>query len=597
MKNKIVLFLSALILSLIPYSFAFADEIPVISLSLGGASINDIQHDERLTLSSCNIDGNEFTEITTCQIKGRGNSTWTYEQKPYQIKFDSKQDLFGLGAAKKWVLLANYTDASKLRNDTALYIGNRLGIEGTQPGVFIDLYINNEYRGIYYLVHQVENSKTSINLENENGILVEMDNFSNREADDIYRYGVDGSRLVVKDAYDTNNVSLTTASLERFVSKYDAVYQAAERGDWEYLSQNVDLHSAVAMYFINNFSANVDGGISSFYMYQDGENDLIHFGPVWDFDYSFGNRTWYDGATDQANTSRDWTYGEIRKTFPEDSWEYEFENSIVNVNKLFSLMMDIDSFKMMVIDIYNNEFKEIIVDTIDREKHLAVDIEKSAVNTNSKYQIGSFEDESDYLMHWIDARFEYFNVLYSNPINNIKDSNYKIKIDDAGTDVKITNIGNGYYTIQVNDRYLTALDEKFETKEIWSRSAIHGDRSYWSPRFVNGDIVFLNKQSGRYLSFKNGIWYETSVFDSSCCIKLPQTIMHELLGFMLGDVNLNGFVNIVDAQIAYDVANGLYNGKEIYSQLFNLSDVNGDWYVDAADAFAIQHFVIYHFWN
>ena len=56
--------------------------------------------------------------------------------------------------------------------------------------------------------------------------------------------------------------------------------------------------------------------------------------------------------------------------------------------------------------------------------------------------------------------------------------------------------------------------------------------------------------------------------------------MHELLGFMLGDVNLNGFVNIVDAQIAYDVANGLYNGKEIYSQLFNLSDVNGDWYVD-----------------
>ena len=69
-----------------------------------------------------------------------------------------------------------------------------------------------------------------------------------------------------------------------------------------------------------------------------------------------------------------------------------------------------------------------------------------------------------------------------------------------------------------------------------------------------------------------------------------------------GDVNNNGKVNIVDAQIIYDLTNGIYGDTydtyplpENWSKdtLFWAADVNNDKAIDAADAFAVQYFVCY----
>lgn len=60
-----------------------------------------------------------------------------------------------------------------------------------------------------------------------------------------------------------------------------------------------------------------------------------------------------------------------------------------------------------------------------------------------------------------------------------------------------------------------------------------------------------------------------------------------------GDVNMNGKVNIVDAQLAYDIANSVYTDFSAVSMEGYLkADVNNDSSVDAADAFAIQRFAL-----
>ena len=52
------------------------------------------------------------TEPLDMEIKGRGNYSWTgFDKKPYRIKFDKKQNLFDMGKAKKWILLANYYES------------------------------------------------------------------------------------------------------------------------------------------------------------------------------------------------------------------------------------------------------------------------------------------------------------------------------------------------------------------------------------------------------------------------------------------------------------------------------------------------------
>ena len=73
-----------------------------------------------------------------------------------------------------------------------------------------------------------------------------------------------------------------------------------------------------------------------------------------------------------------------------------------------------------------------------------------------------------------------------------------------------------------------------------------------------------------------------------------------LANVLRGDVNGNNRVNIVDAQIVYDMATGCYGEGYAamllpdgwtYATLLWAANVNADEAIDAADAFAIQHFV------
>jgi len=61
------------------------------------------------------------------QIRGRGNSTWTAEKKPYKIKLDKKTDLLGQGKDEKnkhCVLIANQLDPTLVKDRLTGYIGD-----------------------------------------------------------------------------------------------------------------------------------------------------------------------------------------------------------------------------------------------------------------------------------------------------------------------------------------------------------------------------------------------------------------------------------------------------------------------------------------
>lgn len=64
------------------------------------------------------------------QIKGRGNSTWNYPKKPYQIKLADKADLLETGEAPEstWVLLANYCDETLLHNTLTYALAQDFGL-------------------------------------------------------------------------------------------------------------------------------------------------------------------------------------------------------------------------------------------------------------------------------------------------------------------------------------------------------------------------------------------------------------------------------------------------------------------------------------
>lgn len=94
------------------------------------------------------------------QIRGRGNSTWTLEKKPYQIKLKDKFDLLNTGDSSEknqtWILLADAVDASLLHNRIALDLAKEMGLSETAHCEHVDLYYDGEYRGTYLLTEKVE---------------------------------------------------------------------------------------------------------------------------------------------------------------------------------------------------------------------------------------------------------------------------------------------------------------------------------------------------------------------------------------------------------------------------------------------------------
>ena len=91
---------------------------------------------------------------TVSEIKTRGNATAGYEKKPYQIKLGKKTDLFGMGKAKTWILLANYIDASFIKNSVAYELAGRLGFDFTPETKQVNLDIGGRYMGLYCLAER-----------------------------------------------------------------------------------------------------------------------------------------------------------------------------------------------------------------------------------------------------------------------------------------------------------------------------------------------------------------------------------------------------------------------------------------------------------
>lgn len=227
-------------------------------------------------------------------IKGRGNSTWTagYAKKPYNITlykddgYVNKKDfeLIDGVKAKKWSLLANYSDSTLLRNklgyDMALQMG--IGLES----VFVDLYADGEYLGTYLMTPKSDYESP------ENGYMLEIDNYTSTED---YQFTLDGmgeyhsswygyqNRISVKD----NESQTPNADIEAYMQK--AWKAMLDTSSEDYLNY-IDLDSWAKFYILHEFYKSFDVVCGSILMYREGtaSSDKLIAGPVWDLDNAMG---------------------------------------------------------------------------------------------------------------------------------------------------------------------------------------------------------------------------------------------------------------------------------------------------------------------
>ena len=267
-------------------------DLPAIHISLNDCTLEEI-HDGATGIpyegNTLDLDGKEYTNV---RVKGRGNSSWKMPRRSYQIKLPSRDSVLGMPPAKKWLLIANYADASMMRNKLMYDLAGQM-MDFAPQAKFADVWIDGDYRGVCLVCQRIATGKTSLKLKSEQGILAEIDTFYWHDADSYFKSNYSPAVFTLKDSpaddmeKEDSLARKSFSDFEDYVRRFEDLLYAEEK-DWEQISSMMDVDSFVAFYLLEEFSENPDSCRTSLYMYQDGPDDVLHMGPVWDFDKALG---------------------------------------------------------------------------------------------------------------------------------------------------------------------------------------------------------------------------------------------------------------------------------------------------------------------
>ena len=149
--------------------FLQSENIPAMFIDTASGTLDNIhaakETKEEAALRLWDNKGESFYNDSIEYVKGHGNSTWIdYEKKAYQIKLHKKAGLLNMPKAKKWILLANVPDDTLIKNDIIFRYAEKYAKVASVKGEFIDLYINGDYVGNYYLCEKVEVNGSRLNI-------------------------------------------------------------------------------------------------------------------------------------------------------------------------------------------------------------------------------------------------------------------------------------------------------------------------------------------------------------------------------------------------------------------------------------------------
>lgn len=258
--------------------------------------------------------GTNLLVDSLAQMKGRGNGSWTFNKKPFQIKFNKKQQPLDAPAkAKKWTLINNYGDRTLMRNKVAFDISREAGMKYTPYCTFVDVIYNGEYEGAYQLCDQVEVNPGRVEVtemtpediageELSGGYFIEIDAYANQEIS--WFKSNKGIPVTIKSPKDDEIVSLQSAYIKDFFNKMETALWSSNFTDPETgYRKYLDLESFLRYFIVCELDGNLDSFWST-YMWMDRGDNILHVGPVWDVDLGFQNY----GSPNPVNNLSDFLY-------------------------------------------------------------------------------------------------------------------------------------------------------------------------------------------------------------------------------------------------------------------------------------------------
>lgn len=312
----------------------FSSNLPLLILATSGRSVNAEVRTPAVITAIEPFRGRASLRtppsfIGNCQIELRGQSSLGFPKVAYNVELDDpngndvKVPLLGLPAESDWVLYNPYSDKPFLQNFLAYELHAKMGHYAPRCR-FVELFLDpsaasrnrldsqGDYLGIYLLVEKIKADGNRVDITKLGpGQLTEPE--------------ITGGYMFKKDKDSPGDLAFNTQGGSGFSSQYLKIHEPKPRevvgaqvawlrnyliqferslyaANWltatgtNHYSNYIDVDSFVDFHWIVEFPKQIDGYRLSDYFTKD-RNGKVVIGPIWDWNLSFGNADYLDGAS------------------------------------------------------------------------------------------------------------------------------------------------------------------------------------------------------------------------------------------------------------------------------------------------------------
>ena len=330
--------------------------------------------------------------VYSLTVRGRGNSSFMMPKYGLKLEFTDKVSLFGMPANRDWALIGNYGDKTHLRNFMMTRLSEWLGSRYTPRCRYVELYLNRKYMGLYLLSETVKVGKNRVNIaENDSSFLFEKE--SAKKQDPPLVISSMGYPFHVKSPQNLKpeSAEMLQSHLDAFEAYLRAPGDFPETGmrDW------IDVDDFMSYYWVQEYSKNEDGrfGRSIFITWEKGQP--MRFGPLWDFDISFGNESYKENRPFDGWYIR--RYAWFGYIFRDDSVRSCARDYWLKHRDLFESLID-------SVPLYASNISRVL-----KNEYRRWPIMQNTENWALKDPYENYEEALDSLVLWMKARYEWIN--------------------------------------------------------------------------------------------------------------------------------------------------------------------------------------------
>ena len=249
---------------------------------------------------------NDFDGSIT--IERRGNSSQWQGKTPYRFETvddegeNSNVEILGMPAENDWVLYAPWQDKTMIRNVLTYQLSNEMGRYASRSR-HVELYLNDEYRGIYVLMEKIKRDGNRVDISKLNpdeitgddvtgGYILKFDWFYT--GDNIGGFESEFDNMIYNYHYPkpSDIVPEQEAYIEEYINEFETIMMGTDyTNDSTGYPSMMNVESFVDFILLQELAKNVDAYRLSTYIYKDKESidNRLTAGPVWDFNHGFGN--------------------------------------------------------------------------------------------------------------------------------------------------------------------------------------------------------------------------------------------------------------------------------------------------------------------